>query len=315
MTLPGSQKGIFYLGGYYAILKFIRMPRSSAPERVWRRTVLTLVASVMGGALAGAVVAWTVDAQQWEAIGRYLVVPSRVEEPSSVSSTPSVTVIPVDRRPQSPIIPAPFLENNVSLTAGVYRRPAWGSVAGGLLTDDRLLAQAVAVTSDGWFVILAEAVEGIDPSAITLWYEGATLPVERAVRDRLSGVLFLKTTQSNVGAPAFARATEVSPGLAVWLERRAHRFEPSGVLALSEPVGQLDGIPSEQVARRGVVSGVAAGGDRGAPLWSANGVLVGIITSMPGEPLRYLPASAWASSLSSLLTSGEIRHASLGVRS
>lgn len=285
------------------------MPRPSVVE--FRRTVLTLVAAMVSGALAGAIAGWTV--------APYVNVPefptpAPTEGTGNVTSTPSepdVTVIPIDRTPQVSLIPSPFLERRLSPVAGVYRREKGNDQV--LLTDERLVSQAVSVTSDGWFVMPAILPEGLRLSDLLVWHEGVSATPTRAVLDKLSGVIFLKTSLTNLNAPAFARPTDVTPGLAAWLERRAERFESLGVIAAREPLQTLDGVSSEVVARQGLTNGIAATGDRGAPLWSGNGALIGLVISPPGEAMRYIPASAWTASLSSLLSTGNIHHALLGV--
>ena len=68
------------------------------------------------------------------------------------------------------------------------------------------------------------------------------------------------------------------------------------------------------IVRRGVLTGTAAAKDIGAPVWSANGALIGLVTQSSSVPARYLPASAFASAFASLLNTDEIRRPLLGVR-
>lgn len=289
---------------------FFNMARSSGVEI--RRTLLTLLFALIGGALAGAIAGWTVsytDLSSFMSSSMDFRAPT--PSTSTPSTTPDVTVIPVERKPLPSLAPSPFAEERSS-AAIVYRRSKGNE--DGLLTEDRLIAQAVAVTSDGWFVVPAVALEGLRPADIVVWQGGVAATTTRAILDKLGGVIFLKTTHGNLKAPAFARATDVTSGLAVWLERRPGQFEPTGLAALSGPIATLDGVSSEVVARRGIATGIAGAGDVGAPLWSGNGALIGLAVSAPGDAIRYLPSSAWISSLSSLLASGEIRHALLGVR-
>jgi hypothetical protein len=286
------------------------MPRPSSVE--FRRTVLTLIASMIGGALAGAIAGWTVVPVE---VGQSSTSahPTPPSAPTTSSTTPEVTVIPLVRTPQPTLIPAPFAQQHSSAVAALYHRGK--GTEEGLLTNDRLVAQAVAVTSDGWFVVPSSALQGLRPADLVLWHEGHAASTTHIVIDHDGGVAFLKTVLSDVDAPAFARATDVTPGLAVWLERRSRQFEPSGITALNQPLQSLDGVSSETVVRRGSLSGrMTSAGDMGAPIWSANGALVGLLSSSAGQPLSYLPVSAWSGSLSSLLSTGEIRHALLGVR-
>lgn len=292
------------------------MPSPSAEQL--RRTSLTLLASMAAGALAGAIAGWSVVPVAPEAGAVSTVpqptVPSVATSTSPGSSSDGVTIIPLDRRPQASLLPAPFAERRSSPVAGVYRRTS-ASASGGLLTDDRLIGQAVAVTSDGWFVAPASVMDnGLRVADALFWHDGRAATATRAVLDHVSGVVFFKTPFTNLDAPSFARASDVTPGLAVWIERRTGRLEPSDIEALSKPLASLDGISSETTARRGYAQGITSAGDIGSPVWSSNGALVGLAAGGVGTSLEYIPSSAWAASLASLLSQGEIRHAYLGVR-
>jgi S1-C subfamily serine protease len=290
---------------------------SSASDHV-RRTSLTVLASVAAGALAGAIAGWSIaPISPDQGGGGYVSQPTEPTPPTT--STPAepgsngIVVIPVERTPQTVLLPAPFAERRSSPVAGVYRRGA--AASGGLLTEDRLLGQAVAVTSDGWFVAPASLMTGVRIADAVLWHDGHAATATRAILDQVSGVVFLKTPFTGLDAPSFARAGSVTPGLAVWIERRSDRFEASGITALFELASSLDGASSETAIRRGIASGVMNAGDVGAPVWSANGALIGLVSAAPEAAVTYIPVSAWSASLSSLLSNNEIRHASLGVRS
>ena len=276
-----------------------------------RRTVLTVVSSAIAGMFAGAAAGWVVSGWYGD-----MMAPNALPPISATGTQPGttnggeITVIPVDRSPLPSVIPAPFRERRSSGVAGVYR-----AGVGALLTDDRLISQAVVVTSDGWFVVPGEAVAGIRISDLLLWHDGGVATATRAVRDTGSGVVFLKTPLSGLRAPAFARASDVSVGVAAWVERRAGQFEPVAVSALGEPLESLDGASSETTMRRGTLTGVSVAGDLGAPVWSGNGALIGLVADHAGAPITYIPASAWSSAFSSLLNTDEIRRPLLGVRS
>ncbi|OGL73953.1 hypothetical protein A3E39_02025 [Candidatus Uhrbacteria bacterium RIFCSPHIGHO2_12_FULL_60_25] len=280
----------------------------------FQRTLVTLLASIVCGALAGAIAGWTVSTWSFD-LSTFLT--GAVERPMTTTTTvsnPTFTVIPIDRRPQEPIVPPAFTDRRSSPVASAYRRVARKAGEEPLLTDDRLLGAAVAVTSDGWFVVPRAVMDGEKPADIILWHAGRSATATRAIADRLSGVVFLKTDLDNLPAPALARLHDVGVGLPVWVERRVSRFEPQIVVALSDPATDLNGASSEAVTRRTTVTGMTSAGDMGSPVWSTNGSLVGLVASPSGEPLRVIPVTAWAQSLQSVLSDGVVRHAYLGAR-
>lgn len=288
-------------------------------SKEFRGLIFTLAASILAGALAGFIAGWSASSLSFDLSD--LAVSSTGAYPAfktstSTPSAPEITVISVDRKPAEPIVPPAFVERRSSSVATVYRRSvARKSAEENLLTDDRMLGQAVAVTSDGWFVMPKAVLDGLHLSDLAIWHDGGTATATRAVLDRMSGVVFMKTDFGSLTAPALARLHDVSVGLPVWVERRPRYFEPENVAALNEPVEDLDGVLSELAGRRPATGGIAERGDLGAAVWSTNGNLIGLAASAPGEPLRFIPTTAWAQSLQSLLSNNEARHAFLGVRS
>jgi S1-C subfamily serine protease len=286
----------------------------------FRLTVLNLALAVVAGALAGAIAGWT--ASSWSTdLSTWIQTTTGTRRQigaASATSTPApqqqITVIPVEQKSQGPLLPPSFIGRSSSV-ATVYRRAsAKKTVDDGLLTDDRMLGQAVAVTSDGWFAFPLSAFDGLHASDIVLWLNGNPATATRAVVDHLSGAVFLKTGLGNVNAPAFGRSRDLNVGLSVWLERRSQRFEPLIVAALGDVTRSLDGVSSEVAARRPLLDAFASAGDRGAPVWGTNGTLLGVVDSLPNEPLHVIPASSWTQSLASVLSEGVARHAYLGVR-
>jgi S1-C subfamily serine protease len=107
---------------------------------------------------------------------------------------------------------------------------------------------------------------------------------------------------------------DLSPGAEVWVESRPRIFLSGAVIDLSGRVNPNDAVSSEVVSRYIGLDGVSVAGDNGAAVWDPQGALIGVIVSAAGEPERVIPATSIASSFSSLLSSGQIRHAALGVR-
>jgi len=277
------------------------------------RSVFTLTAASICGALAGASAGFltsTYFPQSVLTVSRFTATST-----SDLTTMPTSTLslVPLERRPVEPLLPPAFAKRRVSAVASLYRKPKGVALEERLLTDDRLLGQAVALTSDGWFVTTAAAIEGLRLADLTVWHNGKTYPVQRGVIDHLNTTAFLKTSASDLPASAFAHLQDLQSGAVLWTETRSGELSPSIVLSTNARTG-TDAVSSETASRRIIASGQTAAGDRGSAVWDPNGSLVGLIDSTVGERVRVIPASGIASSFSSLLNQGEIRHAQLGVR-
>jgi serine protease Do len=273
----------------------------------FRSTLLTLVASIVSGALAGAIAGWTfahVPASPYDRSP--LILDS--DSATTILAEPEVEVVSIDRKPLPPLVPPAFANRRSSSVAALYRR----TIGATLLSESQILGQAVAVTSDGWFVMPLSAVAGLGLADITLWHDGNAANPAYGVVDERSSVVFLKTDLNNLTAPRFAQYQDVTSGLAVWIERRSGSFESMSVVSLGAEVTVLSGISSSLAAREPSLSGSVNNGDIGAPVWGVGGSLIGLVDSKVGDRITYIPASAWAPSLFGIFSEGVIKHAALG---
>lgn len=277
-----------------------------------------LFSAILGGALSGAISGWTVARMSVAgSVQPVLVVQNASSSSASASSTmytkePDITVVNVDRSPLEPIVPPVFTDRRTSPVATVYRKPTKGVVA---LKEEDALAQAVALTSDGWFVIPLEVMKDQTLADVVLWHEGSLLHVVRGIADNRGSVAFLKVETQNLVSPAFARFQDIGRGTVVWTERRSGGFESMSVTALGKSPEDLRGVSSDLSARRGELSDVLRAGDLGAPVWGTNGSLIGLMIGVVGERARFIPSSAFAPSLYGIFADGAIKHATLGVLS
>ncbi len=276
----------------------------------FRSTLFTLTASIISGALAGAIAGWMFAQIPASPYDRS---PLIVESDSSTAAgaEPQVEVVSIDRKPLPSLVPPAFANRRSSSVAALYRR----EVGASLLSESQIAGQAVAVTSDGWFVTTMDAVDGLSLADITLWHDGNAAVPTRGIVDERSSVVFLKTDLNNLTAPQFAQYREVTNGLAVWIERRSGSFESMSVVSLGAEVTDLRGISSSVAVREPELSGITNVGDIGAPVWGVGGSLIGLVDSKAGERITYTPGSAWAPSLFGIFSEGAIKHAALGVLS
>ena len=275
--------------------------------------MLTIVASVISGALAGAIAGWTVADYPYRWVERNA---NQITEETASSTgramEPEVTLVAIDPTTAEPIVPPAFAERRVSSVATVYKKPSQDQQ---VLNDQDVLGQAVSVTSDGWFVLPTSILGDIGISDIILWHGNRAYPIIQGVLDERGSVVFLKTEVSNVSAPAFARFQDVNRGLSVWVERTAGSFEPMSITRIFTSSNRIAGDLSNQVHRRLSVSGDLSMGQNGAPVWGMNGSLIGLMVDQDnGDGAECIPVSAWAPSLFGIFSDGKILHASLGVR-
>jgi S1-C subfamily serine protease len=228
--------------------------------------------------------------------------------------TTTISLIPVERTPSTPVLPSAFLSRRASPVAEIFRAPKGTAIEDRFLTDDRLLGEAVALTSDGWFVTTAVTLQNVHLADIVLWQNGQSYTVDHGFLDSLNGTAYLKISAGGLTPTAFAHVADLTGAEAVWTEVRPGELDPHVVLDVRFRQAPYDSVSSEVAVRRLVLSGVSESGDLGSPVWDPDGSLVGLVESTPGTAVRLIPASTIAASFDSLLANGQITHASLGVR-
>ncbi len=272
-----------------------------------------VLGGAVGGYFSGAVTAERFLAAQPKTAG--LTVPSvtttAATKPETATSTQIRLVELADGQNAMRSVPESVLTRK-SPTALVYLRRKTATVADAVLKPGEELARAVVVTSDGWFVTAAAAWEGVRVADAVLWYDGAAYKIEKAVSDRSTGVVFLKTAARDLPSPAFAPATAKRTGLAVWLETDAKEFTQStvGAYRLSDYGSWAS---SDKVERRLVAQAQLETAARGTPIWDLNGSLVGVVDKIENGKVWAISAAPISASLQSLVSDGAIKHASLGL--
>lgn len=276
--------------------------------------------SIIAGALAGALSGWISGSMQYQRQTIYVQSPVVVSSSSTIpggqtTSTqespdePRLMVVQVDQIPPLAIVPPAFVNQETSV-AMLYQKPGKGIR---VFRDTDLLGQGVAVTSDGWFVVPSELIGTRKLADLMMWYHGKAFTVTRGVVDNRGSVVFLKVDSKDTKAPSFARFQDVTRGLSVWIERRPGNFEPMSITSLAEEVDGLAAASSDAGSRRPVLSGTAVPRDVGAPVWSGNGSLIGLVAVGQNGKAKFIPSSSWAPSLFGIFSDGAVKHATLGV--
>lgn len=280
----------------------------------WSPGLFAILFGIGGGILASAVVSFAF----WSSLiaPEFARLEGLIANASSTGTQPEppepeVEIIPLESRPLSSSLPAIFTERQ-SAAFPLVRRSSRTSDQP--VTDDRLLGSAVAITSDGWLVTSDSAVGSLRLADLSVAIDGIARPVERAVRDRSTDLVYLKVSAFGLTVPGFVRALDVTSGSAVWVEAERRAFRPEAILSVR--AHERDAVSSERAGRRYMVSGEASTHAAGAPVWDGGGRLIALLDGFDEEAgaWRALPAGNAGRDLASLLSNGEIRRASLGVR-
>lgn len=289
------------------------LPTGKAWSGLKQDLLYILIAGVCGGLAGGAAGFYA----STDVIGLNVAPSSNATTTQSTAEakpTSTISLIQVERPALVSVVPPAFLKLRASSVATLYRAPKAGAIEDRLLGDDRMLGQAVALTSDGWFVTAADNVASLKLADLVVWYGDAAYSVTRGLIDHVNSTVYLKTEARDIQAASFSNVRYLTRGSEVWSELRPGEIMPQVVLSLGGRIAGDGPVSSELAARRIVLSGTAGANDRGGGVWDANGQLVGLVESKSGSDLRIIPSTSLASSLASLLQGGEIKHALLGVR-
>lgn len=280
------------------------------------RQATLLWASLVGGSI-GVIGAWLlISFWVMPQFGRLEnLVRSRPTPDASTSTAPVIESVNVQPRPLVPNYPSAIVTRRRSPVFAVVQRTAIAGkiVEDRLVSSDREIGSAVSVTSDGWFVAPASLLSGTRLADIGLVMDGRVRPIEKAVRDQATDVLYLKMTAQDLPPSTFVRAEDVNVGSAVWLEPRPQRLYPETIVHV-RVAAMTDAVESERAVRRFLVTGEAEDRWNGAAVWDADGRLVGLLDGKTRGGWRVLPAGNIVNALASLLATQEIRHAHLGIR-
>ncbi|MDD5438388.1 MAG: S1C family serine protease [Patescibacteria group bacterium] len=272
---------------------------------------LVLLSAVSGG-LAGSWMAARTLPNRVE--NNYIVPTSTVANSQTQTATStSIKLVAMQTQDSSERAVPESILNRRSPVGLVYARKK-GFAADALLSDQDLQGRVVAVTSDGWFVTVPQTVQGWRTSEMLVWFDGQAYKIEKAILDKSTQSVFIKTNAKNLPATPFANFWSTRTGLASWFEPSPNEYSPTSIEALRTGMVN-DPVSSDRALRRLVVLGTAHQGEWGSPVWDPKGALVGIVETSAEGRLTLVPGSNLAASLQSLVGNGQISHALLGVYS
>jgi len=271
---------------------------------------LPTVAGVLSGTLAAFAVTFALVQPELRQIEERLGELGRATStPVTTPLEPPVQIVPIESRPLLPSYPPAFLERKVSSVLNLVRR---GRADGQPVSNERILGSAVALTSDGWLATSRRAVEGLRLNDLSVAWNGKVYPVRRATRDTSTDVAYLKIDVNNLPTTAFARASDVQSGAAVWLESHPGQLRADLVIDASIP-STMEAVTSERAGRRFLVQGnerLASG----TAVWDGGGKLVGVTDTSDANGTVVIPAEGMGSTLAQLINTGAIQRPLLGIR-
>ncbi|MBP9762115.1 serine protease [Patescibacteria group bacterium] len=286
------------------------MPSSSASSFVRQMgfwLAMIVIGSVAGG-VAGYIAANSVAGGLDSRLSQLW---TRVTTSSVTTTTPPAPQIFPLETARRPVYPAVFANRSVSPLLPVVRSAGLKLTEPIVLPADRIQGHAIALTSDGWLMMPASLLTG-PLSDLSLVWRSRLYPVTRAVRDRVSGVIFLKIDGSNLPITTFTSPIDVVPGLGVWVETSPRRFRPETIISV-DARASLEPVSSERMNRRFLISLNDAEARPGMTVWGADGGLIGIVTKANRAEAEILPTTGLSSALSQVLAARPIQRSYLGL--
>ena len=178
---------------------------------IYKDLALILLAAVCGG-LAGGFAGYFAASSEIQVRPPATVATGTSSGLKVLAPTSTFSLVQVERPVLASIVPPAFLQRRASAVGTLYRAPkSSAAIDDRLLTDDRMLGQVVAMTSDGWFITTASAIGASKAADLVIWYGGAAYPVASGVIDHLNGTVYLKTTAKDVPAASFSAPKTCNP--------------------------------------------------------------------------------------------------------
>ena len=174
---------------------------------------------------------------------------------------------------------------------------------------DEASGQGVVLTSDGW---LASASTFSDAfSQYVAVVQGEVYEVEQVVEDEVTGVSFIKVFANNLPVVSFGNGWDAGIGDQVFILSTQNALIPSSVSQIwrSQTLVHSSDEPSRFVR----LTQPAAEELIGVPVANLSGELLGLCVESQGDAQTFISIESVLPSFTSLLESGEIARAQLGI--
>lgn len=188
------------------------------------------------------------------------------------------------------------------------------SAANVLLTSD-LLGRGSVITADGWVLTHQSAFGGYDPRAVLVLHNGLPVKITTVVKDKTTGLVFLKTEVKNVPSIKLSalRNLYIGEPVAIGGARGDWRFA-----FISKPLAEFllhpkDAIhTSEDLFRAGILSAFDAKPVLGSPVITRRNELVGVM-GQTSFGINIIPAEYILSQKDNVFNSQKIERPYFGI--
>lgn len=219
-------------------------------------------------------------------------------------------VIPVSQRVLPTVLPDALVKQPES-TAWLIKKTK-ESDASGIFTPDQRIGQVLALTNDGWFLAHEKQIDSLLSNYLVVT-GGKTAALTKGIKDSSTGFVYLKTTISTASVASLVRPELVEQGITVYIESTPKTYIPVSLTDKSI----VSGNQSSEIASRQL--GLALPESTkiiGSPVRDEQGRVLGIVHSYDVVRGLWLasPLSSVGTDLTTILQTGSIQRATLGIR-
>ncbi len=231
---------------------------------------------------------------------------------TSTAMFPPVISIPSTDAQPTPILSTDFTQQLSPVARVVEHEAADTATQDPAVLNDRIVGNAVSVTSDGWLISVDPVFSQNGAENFEIAWAGRTYPIQKIIRDHFTHAIFLKIAAQHLPSASLLPSDMAIAGMSAWIEPVAQRFLPTTVVD-TRPESFNTRFSSDEADRRFLLPERVSQNEFGAPVWNRDGALIGLVESFDGSYASVLPAGNMSAGLQQILNTGSIHHASLGV--
>lgn len=228
---------------------------------------------------------------------------------SSTQPTP-VQIIPVQPTDGAQLaLPESLRGGRATPTLSLFR-VASGATSQLVYGQDQS-ASVVALTADGWVVLPTAALPAtVKLSELAVGSQHRLFVPKKGLRDRATGLTYLKIDTQNLPVATLVSRTSLELGQSAWREEVPNQYTETALLRVGSLGASSVPLSSDTWSRRLILTERGTASSTAA-IWDARGRLIGLADAAGATTV--VPADAIRTGLTSLLATGDIRRATLGV--